>query len=406
MNRACIAAFVAALAPSAVASTYTVDDDAPADFTDLPEAIAAALPGDVLLVRGGSYSPFVLAEGLTLIGDGAAFVAGTCAIASLPFGQRAVVLGLRPAALVVDGCFGPVIAQDLGTLSSLEITASRDVRLRIVDVAAADGAGEAAVIESSRVEWVASTLRGGNGVAAGPRDGGSALRCLAGSRVHLVRSNAFGGSGVDGVTPLEQAGDGAASVSVDGGDCICAGGAFATLWGGAGGVNASVPECGANGTGGPGFVVVAGASVRHSEATIRGASSSAAPACTLVPGVAFAGDGAVIEAVPADTILRGTTNVVAGAPLVFTLRAPPGSTAVGRVGRSLALEATPGIEIENLVGLARTFPIPPVGPSGEIEWGFVVPPTFPKGFVFVAQVDVTHPGGEVRRTNSIVNVVR
>lgn len=406
MNRACIAALAAVLAPSASASTYTVDDDAPADFTDLPAAVAAAVPGDVLLVHGGSYSPFVLEEGLTLVGDGTAVVAGTCTVAHVPLGQRAVLVGLRPAALVVHDCSGSVVVQDLGTLNALSIAASRDVRLRIVNVAAPAGTSDAAVIASSRVEWVASTLRGGDGIAPGPRDGGAGLRILGGARVHFVRSSAFGGAGIDGVTPLELAGDGGTAVRIDDGDCICAGGAFATLAGGDGGVNASVADCSANGAGGPGFATLAGASVRYSEASISGAGATIAPSCAFVRGTAFAGGGLVTESVPADTILRGITNVVAGAPLVFTLRAPPGSTAVGRVGRSLALETTPGIEIENLVGLARTFPIPLVGASGEVEWGFVVPSTFPRGFVFVAQVDVTYPGGEVRRTNSIVNVVR
>jgi hypothetical protein len=92
--------------------------------------------------------------------------------------------------------------------------------------------------------------------------------------------------------------------------------------------------------------------------------------------------------------------------MVYTLRAPPGSTAVVRVGRSLALNATPGVVIEDLVGLSRTFPVPQVPAGGEVEWGFVVPASLPVGFVFAAQMDVTLPGGELRRTNSIVGVLR
>jgi len=68
-----------ASAPSSAAprarppTTWVVDDDGPANFADLPPAIAAASDGDVLVLRPGRYSAATLVgKGLSLVGAGAA----------------------------------------------------------------------------------------------------------------------------------------------------------------------------------------------------------------------------------------------------------------------------------------------------------------------------------------------
>lgn len=59
--------FVAA--PSARAQTqWTVDDDGPADFSDLAVAVSAVAEGDVLLIAPGDYGDVVTDKSLTLIG--------------------------------------------------------------------------------------------------------------------------------------------------------------------------------------------------------------------------------------------------------------------------------------------------------------------------------------------------
>ena len=58
----------ALFAGAAAAQTWTVDDDKPADFADLPAAIAAAAPGDVLLVQPGQYTAFLLDKELSILG--------------------------------------------------------------------------------------------------------------------------------------------------------------------------------------------------------------------------------------------------------------------------------------------------------------------------------------------------
>lgn len=49
--------------------TFTVDDDGPADFVQIADAVAAAQPGDVLLIHPGSYLPFALDKELSLLGQ-------------------------------------------------------------------------------------------------------------------------------------------------------------------------------------------------------------------------------------------------------------------------------------------------------------------------------------------------
>jgi hypothetical protein len=50
------------------AQTWTVDDDGPADFAEISDAIENVAPGDVLLVEPGTYASFLLEEPLTILG--------------------------------------------------------------------------------------------------------------------------------------------------------------------------------------------------------------------------------------------------------------------------------------------------------------------------------------------------
>jgi len=61
------------LVPLLLQTVWVVDDNGGpgVNFTDLPPAIAAAADGDVLLVRAGTYTPFMLlGKGLRILGDG------------------------------------------------------------------------------------------------------------------------------------------------------------------------------------------------------------------------------------------------------------------------------------------------------------------------------------------------
>ena len=64
-------AILIGLSSSSLAETWTVDDDGPADFSTIQEAIAAANQGDTIEIAGGSYGEsdlFIADADITLIG--------------------------------------------------------------------------------------------------------------------------------------------------------------------------------------------------------------------------------------------------------------------------------------------------------------------------------------------------
>jgi len=97
------------------ATVWTVDDSGGpgVDFTDLPPAIAAASPGDVLLVRAGSYSKPIVNKGLSIHADqGAVVTVAGLRVESIPAGERVTLSGLTsPANGLISSCAGMVWIQ-------------------------------------------------------------------------------------------------------------------------------------------------------------------------------------------------------------------------------------------------------------------------------------------------------
>ena len=70
----CASVLVASLATmgclAAQTRVFTVDDDAPADFTTIQAAVNAAAPGDVVLVKDGDYVKFTIdGKGISVLAD-------------------------------------------------------------------------------------------------------------------------------------------------------------------------------------------------------------------------------------------------------------------------------------------------------------------------------------------------
>jgi len=102
-------------AAPAVAGTFVVDDSGGADFTDVPPAIAAAAPGDLILVRDGLYSSFFLEKGLAIVADGGAepqWDQGFAWVRNVPAGQTATLAGLNLQTLRIQACDGTVLIDD------------------------------------------------------------------------------------------------------------------------------------------------------------------------------------------------------------------------------------------------------------------------------------------------------
>ena len=89
---------------AAAQSTWVVDDDGPADFAQLQQAVLAAADGDTIVLRAGTYSGVTLnAKGLTVQGEGDPEVQGGhffqpstgLTVSNLAASQRLVVRGVR-----------------------------------------------------------------------------------------------------------------------------------------------------------------------------------------------------------------------------------------------------------------------------------------------------------------------
>jgi hypothetical protein len=126
-----------ALLLAAAGPIWTVDDDGPADFHDLPQAIAAVSAGDTLLVEPGSYSAFVLDKRLTILGRSGGerpFVAGESHVVGVP---SVTLAGLRlqellltdvPGRLVIDDCaIGHTGTVDIGVNATCSLTRCEQV---------------------------------------------------------------------------------------------------------------------------------------------------------------------------------------------------------------------------------------------------------------------------------------
>ena len=143
------------LASTAQASVWTVDDDPGADFTDIQAAIDGASPGDLIRVEPGTYSPFSLGFGLTILASdpsGAAVsVSGSSLVVGVGGNQTAVLSGLELDQLEVGGCAAPVLLDSL-ELHHLSVGTALDVRVLDTQIHSNEYGGGAATVAAARVE--------------------------------------------------------------------------------------------------------------------------------------------------------------------------------------------------------------------------------------------------------------
>ena len=116
----------------ASAELFTVDDDGPADFAGIADALASPLvqDGDTLLVEPGLYLGFDTAgRALTILGTGASpsdVSVRSVRILDTPAGARVVVANLAPTSVTIGESVGRVVLQDLDA-GPLVVRGSDDV---------------------------------------------------------------------------------------------------------------------------------------------------------------------------------------------------------------------------------------------------------------------------------------
>ncbi|MFO1077589.1 MAG: hypothetical protein U1E73_07670 [Planctomycetota bacterium] len=133
--------FAAALGAQGATWIVDVNNGPGTNFTSLQAAIFTASPGDLLLVRAGTYQPAVLNQPLTIVADHGAAVAGSGAygpgfeVHSIPAGTTAAIVGLTLAAtslthesLRIINCQGTVILDRVHSTEYSTVSTADDVR--------------------------------------------------------------------------------------------------------------------------------------------------------------------------------------------------------------------------------------------------------------------------------------
>jgi len=196
------------------ADVITVDDDGPADFTTIVDAVAAALPGDIVLVSAGSYAGFVLDKDLTLFGPASGHRPLVISSAQVLAVNRFTLAGFDLRSLevegvteqgVIDDCSVGSILDDpvssgLQIVNCAEVLVSRSVIEGYDSKSTQQSGGPALEVTDSQVAVVECEITGGRGADGGigssGTSGGNAMSLMGQeSRAFIVASTLVGGNG-------------------------------------------------------------------------------------------------------------------------------------------------------------------------------------------------------------------
>ena len=302
-----------------------------ADHAQIASAVAAAAPGDVILVRTGNYGSFSIdGLGLTLVADTNAtpLVQGPVLIRNVPAGSNVTIAGLR---------FG---AASTSALTILDCAGS----VRVVDVLAwvspAPFQAEVAAVRverSSDVAFARATFTGAPGPAPATRAGAALL--VFDSAIALHDSNLRGGYGIPGTTSGSAGGHGGAALDLRSGSAFVSGTFLSGGSGGAGGLTSTgLLGCSASiarpgGDGGVGLDAALGSTARVLDSSLVGGPPGAGATTSCGQ---HASDGTVGAA------SRGVVSPIAGTARTFT------GTIAAREGQSAAF-AFRGVPGERVV---------------------------------------------------------
>jgi len=181
---------------AAVGQVWTVDDDGPADFATIGEAVEAAADGDSILVRAGLFGSWAIdGKSLSVFFEPGA-VSGVVAVTDLARSQRLLLQGMTASGrLILGSCAGNVWLEDcaINAFAACGITNCESVV--IVDSTIDSDVASlpflpspGAVVSNSTVHVYDSTFRGAVGVGGshalfcdeGLADGGHGMRVDSG----------------------------------------------------------------------------------------------------------------------------------------------------------------------------------------------------------------------------------
>lgn len=399
------------------ASTIIVDASGGpgSQFTDIPPAILAAAPDDLILVRAGTYSAFTVDKRLTILGQGNVLSARITAQNTIA-AQRIVLVNLRANRIDVTNCAAPVILQDVRSFGTFNVSSSSDVRALRATVLPANtvpGAFDAIRCVQSRLELVSCTAFGATALDNTHLDGGIGVTSGAGAFVHAALTNVRGGGGAAQLVLNGFGGNGGIGVlATDAGVARVDGGGVATVEAGPPGIAWAYPtDCSHDGQSLSPLAAsfwIPGTAVEWSLTTLVTHSWWYGTGCIeMHPAPTSLG---CTERVPPGATLELVGDALAGSPITFTVRGEPGSLVTWWLGRQAIVVPDPAADLALLAPRARLIALGAL-PSGtgatDLTFSIQLPSTIPVGAVFVCQAECLSPTtGFIRRTNSIPIVVR
>ncbi len=397
---------IVALASPTLAGTYVVDDNGGfgVSFTDIPQAIAATVAGDVLIVRPGNYSAFVLDKAERLIGDGSGVVHvnGTLAhpdveVRLIGAGSVAAIAGMNLPYLQLSNSPGLIVLDDVTTLPST-ISQCADVRWIHCNLAGFGSAANASIfgdpamrVDHSRVEVVSSKLTGGNGLDGyqyGDEGGWGShgVQLLDAAKFHASRSTILGGNGgnVGGWDLYGYGGKGANAVDVHG---LAAEPAFALI----AGQQADLLRSGYGGHGdvenGTSGIALSGFGA-NDHVRISGVTALFSPSTQIETPT------------PDDPSLALISIPTAGQMMTFRVAGPTGASVALLLGRTAQIAPTSGTNEDLLVVPLRTKNLGWIDATGIVSVNIPLPAGTPKGQKYFAQARVTYADNTTHYTNS------
>ncbi len=198
-----------ALAGTAVAqTTWIVDAGGSGNFQDIPPALAAAAPGDTLLVRPGTYTPGTTSIGVHLVGGpGVVLNSGRFTVQGLPAGQTFAMTGFQAPTygsieLGLSNDQGRVVFQDLRSdVGGVATLVSPDNAVLIANCAHVSfnrcflAGGPAIVASASTVLFTSCGLFGRNATSFNMLTVAQPAIRMFGSTIRLAETYAIGAGG-------------------------------------------------------------------------------------------------------------------------------------------------------------------------------------------------------------------
>ena len=388
-------------APLAAQSVFVVDADGGAAFTEIQDAIDAAVSGDVIVVREGTYREFTLAgKGLTIVADeyGKARVGVsrqiTTAVTGIAAGNRAVIRGIVFTSPLQTTGASLHVADNAGVVWFESVSFDQLTPFH------SHSQLEAVLVEDcAQVVIVGSALQGASGSSLGGLEIGATGLTARDSMVLLH------GCTVRAGYSIVLSGTGSPGLAVDGGELVLRN---CTVRGGVGGTGS---PGGVGGDGGPGLTIEGNASVWAIGTSLIGGAGG--PTVFGSPGATGAGfevTAGSLQQIPAGLALFATDLVAgSGEDLEFELVGPPRSSAWLLVSLTSVPVFVPGLPGFLGTGLAPA--VVAVGSTDSVgALSFTIPGSpLPPGLATwdaTVQMAIAAPGGVLELSNpSILTVV-